>query len=478
MISSKKDKQAFLTDPEHWFNTQQLEVCQASLNEILSDKANQLKHHKKIKEEMGVLSRKIGAAKKQKEDSTQLIADMQKLSADAKAVQGTIREAEECLLSLAEQALETSASPASEDQALNVQFAAFSEQEFEHIEIAELKDQEPNGQGFEACVEFVKMHPQASVYHLPNWGGLLNKVFGHKSIYLYARAEGRVLGVLPLVQLSSRLFGNFIVSMPFFNYGGVLAINDQVAQLLFDKGQLFAKALGAHHIEYRSRSKYSQMPGHEDKVSMWLALPDKAEQLWEAIGTKLRAQIKKAQRLGLQTEVGGEELLDDFYQVFSVNMRDLGTPVYSKNFFRKILQNKFSSTRLVIVRHQGKAVSGAFLIGFQERIEVPWASTLRDANPTNANMLLYWTMLDYACSSGYKTFDFGRSSKDASTYNFKKQWGAQPVQLYWHYGLPEGAELPRLNPNNPKYKLLIAVWKRLPVWLSRMIGPLVVKNLP
>ena len=160
-------------------------------------------------------------------------------------------------------------------------------------------------------------------------------------------------------------------------------------------------------------------------------------------------------------------------------MRDLGTPVYSKRFFANVLQHGPGNPVLVVGRTpEGEPVSVALLLRHGARMEVPWASTLRRAHGANANMALYWQMLTFACDQGCRQFDFGRSTQDAPTFRFKKQWGAVPVPLYWHYWLADGGQLPRLNPDNPKYRMAIGAWKRLPVWLTRWLGPPIVKNLP
>lgn len=326
---------------------------------------------------------------------------------------------------------------------------------------------------------FVYRQQNASLYHLIGWRTVCEVSFGHPCPYLLAERKGEIVGVLPLVHLKSRLFGNFLVSLPYFNYGGVLSQDETVKNALLEKASALAREAGCGHIELRDTRPLPGWPARTDKVAMWLTLPDNVDTLWKQLGSKLRAQVKKSQEAKLTWSTGGIDLLDDFYKVFAIHMRDLGTPVYSKAFFANILRLA-PGKPVIVVGHdrQGSPVSVAFLLQFGDRMEVPWASTLRRANRSNANMALYWHMLQLACQRGCNVFDFGRSSRDANTYRFKKQWGAQPVDLYWHYWLADGVEPPRLNPDNPKYRLAIAAWKRMPVWMSILIGPSIVKNLP
>ncbi len=326
---------------------------------------------------------------------------------------------------------------------------------------------------------FVEQHPDASVYHLSGWRAVIQKSFGHECPYLVAKRSGQVVGVMPLVRMQSRLFGHFMVSMPYFNYGGSLSYEAATDQALTRQAIELATAAGCRHIEWREPAQRPGLPARTDKANMWLDLPADADTLWQRLGSKLRAQIKKAQASGLTYETGGLGLLDEFYRVFSTNMRDLGTPVYGKNFFENILREAPGHPVLVIGRTaHGHAVSAALLLRHGSRMEVPWASTLRKANALNANMGLYWHMLSHACQASCSIFDFGRSTKDAATYRFKKQWGAQPVDSYWNYWLPDAVSLPKFSPDNPKYRAAITVWKTLPLFLTERIGPLVAKNIP
>lgn len=326
---------------------------------------------------------------------------------------------------------------------------------------------------------YVSQHPAATIYHRTEWRQIIWESFGHTSYYLYAKdTQNKTRGILPLVHMKSRLFGNFLVSMPYFNYGGAVADSPAIEARLIGKANRLAQSLGASHVEYRDDIPRQDLAVRTDKVNMILPLPADTDALWDHFTPKLRAQIRKPQRELPEVSFGGTEYLNDFYQVFARNMRDLGTPVYGKDFFYKLLHTFPQQAQLVIIRIQSQPVGAALLIGYKDKLEIPWASTIRDVNHLSINMLLYWEVLSLAIRNGFKYFDFGRSSKDAGTYQFKKQWGAMPKQLYWHYWLAEGEAAPALNPENPKFAAAINLWKRLPVSLTRWIGPHIVKNIP
>jgi FemAB-related protein (PEP-CTERM system-associated) len=326
---------------------------------------------------------------------------------------------------------------------------------------------------------FVSDASDASVYHLYEWRRVIQSVFGHQSEYFAARdRNGRIHGVLPVVRLRSALFGDFMASMPYFNYGGAAAETSSLRDALIDAAARCADEAGVSHLELRHDAPVRpQWPARTDKVAMYLPLPSTPEALSKQLGSKLRSQIKRPSKEGAVCASGGVELLDEFYAVFARNMRDLGTPVYPRRWFAAILAAFPELTRLFVVRHRNVSTAAAFVIGHRRRLEIPWASSLREANSIGVNMLLYWSVLEYACGR-YETFDFGRSTVDAGAYRFKQQWGAQPHQLHWHYWLRDGGEPPMLNPANPKYRLAVAAWRRLPLAVANRLGPLLVRNLP
>jgi len=321
----------------------------------------------------------------------------------------------------------------------------------------------------------------ANAYHMSAWRRIIARSFAHQSECLVSEdPSGAIDGFLPMVKMSSRLFGDFVVSMPYVNYGGPCTARPEVSAALATAAASFAAEHRVRHLELRAVDLLpSSLPSRVSKVSLRLPLPSSAEDLWKALGSKLRSQIKRAQKEEMHVEIGNSpSLLRDFYIVFATNMRDLGTPVYSRRFFEHIVDELPDSATTCVVRLGEAAVAAGFLIGFGSRLEIPWASSLRAYSHLSPNMLLYWSVLKYACDRGYGEFDFGRSSPDSGTYRFKTQWGARPLPLHWHYWVPPGDALPELSPSNPRYQMAIRIWQRLPVHLTTLIGPAIVRGLP
>jgi FemAB-related protein (PEP-CTERM system-associated) len=326
---------------------------------------------------------------------------------------------------------------------------------------------------------FVGAQADATAYHAWRWRDIVTGEFGCSAHYLAAtNAAGDWCGVLPLVRLRSRLFGDFLISVPFFNYGGVLAAGADADAALLAAASALAGRLGVSHIEFREQHLRDGWPVRTDKVAMVLDLAPTVDGQWTALGSKLRAQVRRPEKEGATTRFGGADLVPDFYRVFARNMRDLGTPVYAQSFFRRITEQLPDRARIAVVYLQDRPVAAGFTLRHGDRLEIPWASSLREWNRVGVNMQLYWSVLKDAIESGVRQFDFGRSSVDAGTYKFKAQWGAKPRQLYWHYWLKPGQPMPNLTPNSPKYALAIRAWQRLPVPVANLIGPWIVRRLP
>jgi FemAB-related protein (PEP-CTERM system-associated) len=327
---------------------------------------------------------------------------------------------------------------------------------------------------------FVQSVGDATPYHQFKWKTVITASFGHPCHYLGAvDNNGDWQGVLPLVHMRSKFFGNFLISVPFVNYGGLLYKNDSAKDLLLEEAERLRSSLGATHVELRHAGRSLRgIQTRQNKVSMFLDLAPDIDSQWHAFHAKLRNQIRKAEKSGLQFMVGHLELLDGFYTVFARNMRDLGTPVYGKTFFRQILEVFPDSTRIFAVYHAKRMIAAGIGSWFKNTLEIPWASSISDYKMFCPNNMLYWEAIRFAIGKGFNRLDFGRSTPNEGTYNFKKQWGAQPVQLYWQYLLDGHNTMPDLSPSNPKYQAAIRIWQRLPLSATRMLGPMIVRNIP
>jgi FemAB-related protein (PEP-CTERM system-associated) len=287
-------------------------------------------------------------------------------------------------------------------------------------------------------------------------------------------------GILPLAFVHSFLFGRFLVSLPYLNSNGVIAADEATRLRLVDRAVQLADELRVRHLELRHEqaTEHSALTGRlTTKVHMRLSLPDFPGPLWEGFPAKVRNQVRKGEKSGLTVAWGGVEMLPEFYAVFSRNMRDLGTPVYGQCLFASILRHFPNEAELCVVRADKTPVASALLLNGKGVTEVPSASSLREYSSTCANMLMYWNLLDRAVQRGQAVFDFGRSTTDGNTYRFKKQWGAVPEPAVWQY-YTRGGNAADLRPDNPRYQPLIRMWQRLPLRLTRWIGPMIVRGIP
>lgn len=425
------------------------------------------------------LSRQIGPAKKRNEDCEALIAEVAGLTAKINALNTQI----DGYISDLTDSLVHDKDSCDKDVCLQPQHLRLDESFIKH------EDHDGCGGKFETShTESIKLSEwqafiensfHSNIYHDAVWWEIIESNFGHKSYCITCRDQsGRLKGVLPLCHLKSMLFGSFTVSMPFFNYGGPLAVSDIAEEALLSHAARLTEELGCSHMEIRDVRSRKNWISVQRKVSMILPLPDTDTELDANLGSKIRAQVKKAESNGLRVCFGGVDLVDHFYEVFSRNMRDLGTPVYGKKLFVDTLA-KFPEAAFIAMVYRGDTpLAASFLIGYRDKLEIPWASSIRSENHLGSNMFMYRSVLSEAISRKYKYFDFGRSTTGSSTFSFKKQWGAKQHPLYWHYWTRGGADAPQINPDNPKYKLVISIWQKLPVFVTRIIGPLIAKNLP
>jgi serine/alanine adding enzyme len=332
---------------------------------------------------------------------------------------------------------------------------------------------------------FVSSNPLASVYHLTAFKKSVETTYGHTSHYLINKEEEKVTGVLPLFHIKSFFLGNALVSLPFCDYGGVVADDQKVRESLISAAFNLAEKLSCSYIELRQTGKMTFSDSldkqffstcSEEKVRMRLNLAGSGADQFSQFPAKLRSQIRKPRKEGCVAKVGGEELIDDFYSVFTHNMRDLGSPVHSRKMMVSMLKYHKEHCRLFVVYHNNQPVACSLTAGFRDTLVNPWASFMRMYQKIAPNMLLYWEMLLYAINAGYDYFDFGRSSVGEGTFKFKAQWGAQPEQLYW-YKLSKTEQEQDSSLDESKKGRFINIWRKVPLPLTKLAGPVLRKHL-
>ena len=312
--------------------------------------------------------------------------------------------------------------------------------------------------------------------HLAAWRHVLADEMGYRAHFLEARGlDGSLSGVLPLFELRSPIFGRRLVSVPVFNYGGPVGSPEAIPELA-DRAVAVAEETGAFLVELRTRHRLpARLTRSDRKVTVLLPLPEDSEELWKSFKSKVRSQVRRPMKEDMQTRFGADQL-DPFYDVFAHNMRDLGTPVLPRSLFQRI-QAEFPEQVVFAAVYDGETpVAGGAGFVFNGEFEITWASSLREYSRSAPNMLLYWSLMEEMIRRGVRTFDFGRCTPGEGTHRFKLQWGGEDQPLPWLVWPPSAAE--EGGGAGRAAEMVSSAWQRLPVPLTRRIGPFVARQLP
>lgn len=324
---------------------------------------------------------------------------------------------------------------------------------------------------------FVRSQQEFTHFHLYGWRDVMRRALRHDTPYLVARTtHNRIAGVLPLVRVKSRLFGHYLTSLPFVNYGGPLG-SDEAVLALSDYAVKIAQADQVDIVELRSRNELPlALKASHRKITVVLEIPEGgADELWKQIPAKVRSQVRRPQKEGMTTRFGADQL-DGFYRVFTKNMRDLGTPTQSKKLFETLLEVFPDDVIVGCVYHKDAPVAAGIAIGWDREVEITWASSLREFNKLAPNMLLYWDFMSEAAARGAKLFNFGRCSPDTGTHKFKRQWGATDESLWWYEVRRTGAVAPAEG--DSAFQMGPHLWKKLPLSVANLLGPSLVRLIP
>jgi FemAB-related protein (PEP-CTERM system-associated) len=324
---------------------------------------------------------------------------------------------------------------------------------------------------------FVNSAARGTFFHLSGWRDIFPRAFGLKSHYLVAEEAGVMVGVLPLVHQKSLLFGNALIAAPFLVEGGPLAVHDAARQALDDAALALKAHTGAAYLEFRSRVAFR--PGWQCRKELYATfkrpLSANEEENLLAIPRKQRAVVRKTLTGGLTSEI--DTKVDRFFRVYSESVRNLGTPVFPKRYFAMLLDAFPRDCDIVTILDDGRPVSAVLNFYFKDTVLPYYGGGTVEARKNGANDFLYWEVMRRAALKGYRQFDFGRSKAETGAFKFKKNWGFEPEWMEYEYFLGEGQALPEKNPNNPRYKMVIEAWKKLPLPVANFLGPFLIAGL-
>jgi FemAB-related protein (PEP-CTERM system-associated) len=328
---------------------------------------------------------------------------------------------------------------------------------------------------------FVSSRPDATFFHLAAWRNVIERAFRHRTFYLVAEQDGAIVGVLPLAQVKTRLFGHTLISNPFCVYGGPLAVDAAASLALLEKAAALRAELGAAAVELR----YLQAPpevwlgeGWQPRRALYVTFRreiggDDAAIL-KAIPRKQRAVVRKAIDRGLTARTDRD--IDVLHGIYAQSVRNLGTPVFAKRYFRILAETFAESMDVVTVTDGGAPVASVLNFYFRGEVIPYYGGGNFAARGCGGNDFMYYEVMRRAVARGCTMFDFGRSKEGTGAFSFKKNFGFVPTPLQYRVLVAPGGEMPEVNPLNPKYRLMIAAWKKLPVPVANLLGPILVRG--
>jgi FemAB-related protein (PEP-CTERM system-associated) len=331
--------------------------------------------------------------------------------------------------------------------------------------------------GAAAWDAFVASRPDGTFFHLSAWADVIRAAFGHRSHYVLAEQDGAIVGVLPLIHVHTRLFGNTLISTPFCVYGGPLAIGHDVATALDVHAEQLRENLGASAVEMRQRTivRCDWQVRPDLYVTFRKPITGDDDRNMKAIPRKQRAMVRKGMQNGLASVCNQD--VAGLHRVYAESVRNLGTPVFSKRYF-EILSRTFSDcSDVVTVLDNGQPIASVMNFYFRDEVLPYYGGGTPVARRRAGNDFMYWEVMRRAAQRGYRLFDFGRSKLGTGAFAFKQNWGFDPEKLCYRYRLAPGAVIPNYNPLNPKYRIFIAAWKKLPLPVANLIGPQIVRGL-
>jgi FemAB-related protein (PEP-CTERM system-associated) len=332
----------------------------------------------------------------------------------------------------------------------------------------------------ESWDSFVRFHPHGSTFHLMAWQRLIHSTFGHEPRHIVAtNSTGQIVGVLPLFLVRSLIFGRMLVSTPHATYGGILANSDAVEQTIFQRAHEMAKELNVEFLElrnFRNALPDDCLLRKDLYVTFRQELQRDPEASFLNIPRKKRYRIREGFKHGLEFRVDEIENRE-FFDLYSRNVRLLGTPVFPRSLFEEGRRQFGPDCKIFSVHWKGMLLSAVWTLFYKDEFMSFFAASLKEYGHLSVNNFMYWMLIKYGCENGYKTFDFGRSKKGTGACEFKEHWGMTRSGLQYQYALVRRKSMPDTSPLNPKFSLGIQAWQRLPLSVTRTLGPIISKHL-
>ena len=323
---------------------------------------------------------------------------------------------------------------------------------------------------------FVAGCSEATFFHRAGWKTVIERAFGHATYFLYAETAGQIEGVLPLAEVKSRLFGHTLVALPFCVYGGIAACSERARRALDAAARALAEKLRVDHLEYRGRTPQHPEWVHKDLyVTFRKEIDPEAERNLLAIPRKQRAMVRKGIKAGLET--GIDDGVERFFTAYSASVHRLGTPVFARRYFEILKEIFGGDCEVLTVTREGRLVASVLSFYFRDEVLPYYGGGVASAREVAGNDFMYWDLMRRACERGIRVFDFGRSKRGTGSFDFKKNWGFEAQPLHYEYLLVKGKRVAEHNPLNPRYRMFIRMWQRLPLPLANLIGPHIVKSL-
>jgi FemAB-related protein (PEP-CTERM system-associated) len=341
------------------------------------------------------------------------------------------------------------------------------------MEIIEFRDEHTS-----SWDRFVYQQEKATFFHLTGWKRVVEGVFRHRSRYLLAQERGEITGILPLFLIKSRLFGKFLVSVPFAVYGGICALHDDARAGLLERAKEIAQEQEVDYLELRNlRPDPSTLSLNDLYVTFMKPLPSDPAQCLRELPRKARAAARQSVEYGLKCEVSLGRL-KEHHHLNAIQMRRLGSPALPFSWFQSLAQEFKDQSTILSVKYRGKLVASVFVFLFRDAVLPYYSGSLQEYNRYHTSNFMYLKLMEFGVENGYKIFDFGRSRKGTGPYSFKKNQGFDSRPLFYQYYLNRVTQIPNVTPSNPKFDYPKRIWQKMPLPVTKWLGPKLVRAIP